>query len=168
MSPPPIPQRVKFPFMVRFCWNLKQCIFTCLPIKIDIKIYGWGYLASPPPNVKFFIYDAILLKSETRYFHMFTNDSWDSNLWLGVTLPPSPLQKSNYSFMMRFCWNLKPINFICVPIIIKIIFRYVGIRYSNHGETISWKKAVWTGKFSSENFTAIKASHYLYIKILRG
>ena len=62
--------------MVRFCLNFKQNIFTCLPIIIYIKIYEWGHLDPPrPPKGKFSIYDVILLKFETQYFPMFTNDN---------------------------------------------------------------------------------------------
>ena len=34
--------------------------------------------------------------------------------------PPPPLNKSNSSFIMRFCWNLKHTIFICLPIIMEI------------------------------------------------
>ena len=37
---------------------------------------------SPPPlkKIKFFIYDAILLKFETEHFHVFTNNDFVYNL----------------------------------------------------------------------------------------
>ena len=79
--------------MVRFCWNLKHNIFTCLPIIIEMKIFDWGSPCRPPPilkKVKFFIYGAILLKLETQHLHMFTNNNWDKNLWLGGLLAPPP------------------------------------------------------------------------------
>ena len=48
---PPIPlppQRVKFSFMVGFCWSLDKNIFKCLPKIIHIKIYEWDHLAPSP------------------------------------------------------------------------------------------------------------------------
>ena len=44
-----------------------------------------------PPKVKFFIYCPILIKFKTKHFHMFTNDNWDINLWIGAPLPHGPL-----------------------------------------------------------------------------
>ena len=80
--------------MVRFCWNLKDNIFICLPIIIDVEIYKWRSpfsLPKPPiplKKVKFFIYGAILLKFETEHFYMNTNNNLDLNLEKGFPLPP--------------------------------------------------------------------------------
>ena len=54
-------------------------------------------------KVKFFIYDAILLKFETQYFDMFANDNWDSNLWMEVTLPLKKVKFCIYcAILMKF------------------------------------------------------------------
>ena len=69
-------------------------------------------LGAPPPTqpllkkVKFFIYCAILIKFETQYFHMFTKNNWDRNLWIEAPLPPegpslSPHQKSQILHLLE-------------------------------------------------------------------
>ena len=57
----------------------------------------------PPPHkkVKFFIYDAILLKFET-HFHTFTNANWDKNLEMGVPCPPSHPPLLKVKFFIHF------------------------------------------------------------------
>ena len=56
---------------------------------VDIKIYDWGELVtlSPPPpplkKVKYFAYGTILLKFKTEHFHMFANNNWEYNLYMG-------------------------------------------------------------------------------------
>ena len=65
------------------------------------------------------------MKFETQHFHMFANNNWDRNLWIGAPLSPggpspSTSKKSNSSLIGRFWWNLKHNIFICSPIIIEI------------------------------------------------
>ena len=45
----------------------------------------------PSQKVKLFIHGAILLKFETEYFHMLTNNNLDYSLKMEVPLLPSPL-----------------------------------------------------------------------------
>ena len=65
-------------FIVRFLLNLENNIFICVPMIIEIDFYEYGPPyppGAPPPSLKkvrFFIYCAILMKFETRHFHMLT------------------------------------------------------------------------------------------------
>ena len=99
---PPSLQKSSSSFMVSFYWNLKQNIFICLTIIIEITIYKWGPPASSAPlplleKVKLFIYGAILLKFEI-HIYMFININWDWNSEMLVLPPPFHWKKSNSSF----------------------------------------------------------------------
>ena len=97
---------------------------------INKKIYFWGdkFLSggpslphNPPPllskNIKLLIYGAILLKFETELcLCLPIIIEIEIHIW-GF---PLSLQKSNYSYMVRFCWKLKRNISICLPIIIEI------------------------------------------------
>ena len=82
-SPPPQKCKIINLHIVQFLWNLKHNIFICLPIIVETKIYGKGPPyppgASPLKIVKFFIYDAILLKFETEHSHVFTNNQYSAS-----------------------------------------------------------------------------------------
>ena len=85
------PQKSNFSFIARFWWNLKNNILICLPIIIEIEIHELGPPYHPGailPSLKFFICSVILMKFETKHFHMLTNNNWDKNLWLEALLPP--------------------------------------------------------------------------------
>ena len=80
------------------------------------------------------------MKFETHHFDMFINNSPDKNLGIGAPLPtaspppppPSSQKKSNFSFMVQFCLNLKRIILVCLPIIIEFKNYKLGPRASPH------------------------------------
>ena len=55
-----------------------------------------------PPKFKFFIYCMILLKFEIQYFHIFTNNNGDKNLWIEAPLPPQGPPPPHFSKKAKF------------------------------------------------------------------
>ena len=95
----------------------------------DLNLYmGSSCLPRPHPlleKVKLFIYGAIVLKFEIQQFPMCTNNNWEYNLDMVVSIdlppPPSPLLPLKnvkvfiYSVILL---KLGTKQFICIPIII--------------------------------------------------
>ena len=78
---------------------MKQNIFICLPIIIEIKIYKWSFPFPPRKNVKLFIYGEILLNFETQQFHMCTWVTVRKNLLPSRRVAPTgPRRASSLPF----------------------------------------------------------------------